>query len=36
MREFPSPQEILKLFEHDPQRTYRLRELVLELGLRSS
>jgi ribonuclease R len=36
MREFPSPQEILKLFEHDPQRTFRLRELVLELGLRSS
>jgi len=36
MREFPSPQEILKLFERDPQRTFRLRELVLELGLRSS
>jgi ribonuclease R len=36
MREFPSPQEILKLFEQDPQRTFRLRELVLELGLRSS
>src|SRR5208337_164522 len=36
MREFPSPQEILKLFEKDPQRTFRLRELVLELGLRSS
>ena len=36
MREFLSPQEILKLFEQDPQRTFRLRELVLELGLRSS
>ena len=36
MREFPSPQEILKLFEQDPQRTFRLRELVLELELRSS
>ena len=36
MREFPSPHEILKLFEQDPQRTFRLRELVLELGLRSS
>jgi ribonuclease R len=36
MREFPSPQEILRLFEQDPQRTFRLRELVLELGLRSS
>src|SRR5208337_1948895 len=36
MREVPSPQEILKLFEHDPQRTFRLRELVVELGLRSS
>ena len=36
MREYPSPQEILKLFHQDPQRTFRLRELVLELGLRSS
>jgi ribonuclease R len=36
MREFPSPQEVLKLFEQDPQRTFRLRELVVELGLRSS
>jgi hypothetical protein len=36
MREFPSPQEVLKLFEQDPQQTFRLRELVLELGLRSS
>jgi len=36
MREIPSPQEILKLFEQDPERTFRLRELVAELGLRSS
>jgi ribonuclease R len=36
MRELPSPQEVLKLFEQEPQRTFRLRELVLELGLRSS
>jgi len=36
MREVPSQQEVLKLFERDPQRTFRLRELVLELGLRSS
>jgi len=36
MRELPSQQEVLKLFEKDPQRTFRLRELVLELGLRSS
>ena len=36
MREMPSTQEILKLFEQDPQRTFRLRELVVELGLRSS
>jgi ribonuclease R len=36
MRELPSPQEVLKLFQQDPQRTFRLRELVLELGLRSS
>jgi ribonuclease R len=36
MREFPSTQEILELFQQDPQRTFRLRELVLELGLRSS
>jgi ribonuclease R len=36
MSEFPSPKEILKLFEQEPQRTFRLRELVLELGLRSS
>ena len=36
MREFPSPHEILKVFAQDPGRTFRLRELVVELGLRSS
>ena len=36
MREFPSPQEILKVFQREPGRTFRLRELVVELGLRSS
>jgi ribonuclease R len=36
MPEFPSPEKILKIFEQDPQRTFRLRELVVELGLRSS
>jgi ribonuclease R len=36
MRELPSKQEILKVFEEDPSRTFRLRELVVELGLRSS
>ncbi len=36
MREFPLPQEILKVFESAPGRTFRLRELVGELGLRSS
>src|SRR5579862_104553 len=36
MREFPSPQEILKVFEREPGRTFRLRELLGELGLRSS
>jgi ribonuclease R len=36
MREFPSPREILKVFEKNPRRTWRLRELVIELGLRSS
>ncbi len=36
MHELPSPQEVLKLFEKDPQRTFRLRELVVELGLHSS
>jgi ribonuclease R len=36
MRELPSPQDILKVFAKDPGKTYRLRELVVELGLRSS
>jgi len=36
MREFPSQVEILRLFEKNPEKTYRLRELVIELGLRSS
>src|SRR5512141_1794718 len=36
MREFPSSNEILKLFEKNPGKTYRLREIVTELGLRSS
>ena len=36
MREFPLPQEILKVFESSPGRTFRLRELLGELGLRSS
>jgi len=36
MREFPTPQEILKVFQREPGKTFRLRELVVELGLRSS
>jgi ribonuclease R len=36
MREFPSSQEILRVFEARPEKTFRLRELVEELGLRSS
>jgi ribonuclease R len=36
MREFPSAREILKAFEQHPGKTFRLRELVVELGLRSS
>jgi ribonuclease R len=36
MREFPSSQEILKVFEKHPGKTFRLREIVTELGLRSS
>ncbi|MBI4165174.1 MAG: VacB/RNase II family 3'-5' exoribonuclease [Acidobacteria bacterium] len=36
MRELPPHSEILKLFEENPHRTFRLREIVLELGLRSS
>jgi ribonuclease R len=36
MRELPSPREILRVFEARPEKTFRLRELVEELGLRSS
>ncbi|MGD0921395.1 MAG: VacB/RNase II family 3'-5' exoribonuclease [Terriglobia bacterium] len=36
MREFPSSFEILKAFEKQPAKTFRLRELIVELGLRSS
>src|SRR5215472_8182010 len=36
MRELPSLAEILKVFEQNPTKTFRLRELVVELGLRSS
>jgi ribonuclease R len=36
MREFPSAEEILRVFEARPEKTFRLRELVEELGLRSS
>jgi len=36
MREFPSPAEVLRVFEQNPAKTFRLRELVVELGLRSS
>jgi ribonuclease R len=36
MREFPTPSEILKVFERHPGKTFRLRELVVELALRSS
>src|SRR6267143_702457 len=36
MREFPSAAEILKVFEEHPAKAFRLRELVVELGLRSS
>jgi len=36
MREFPPASEILQVFQQNPGRTFRLRELVLELGLRSS
>ncbi len=36
MREFPSPQEILQTFQRAPGRMFQLRELVVELGLRSS
>ncbi|HEV2491971.1 MAG TPA: VacB/RNase II family 3'-5' exoribonuclease [Terriglobia bacterium] len=36
MRELPSSTEILRILEQHPGKTFRLRELVLELGLRSS
>jgi ribonuclease R len=36
MREFPSFSQILAVFERHPAKTFRLRELVVELGLRSS
>ena len=36
MREFPSDGEILALLKAHPHRTFRLREIVLELRLRSS
>jgi ribonuclease R len=36
MREFPSKSDILKLFEEHPHQTFRLREIVVALGLRSS
>jgi ribonuclease R len=35
-RELPSPAEVLKVFERHPAKTFRLRDLVVELGLRSS
>jgi ribonuclease R len=36
MNEFPSSSEILRVFEKQPEKTFRLRELVNALGLRSS
>ena len=36
MHEMPSPAEVLRVFEHNPAKTFRLRDLVVELGLRSS
>ncbi len=36
MREFPPVSEILKVFQQNPRKAFRLRELVIELGLRSS
>ncbi len=36
MHEAASPADILRLFEQNPDKTFRLRELVVELGLRSS
>jgi ribonuclease R len=36
MRESLSPQQVLKILSHSPAKTFRLRDLVVELGLRSS
>jgi ribonuclease R len=36
MRDFPSDSQILKVFERNPEKTFGLRELVVELELRSS
>ncbi|HEV3277760.1 MAG TPA: VacB/RNase II family 3'-5' exoribonuclease [Terriglobia bacterium] len=36
MRDFPTDGEILKVFERQPDKTFRLRELIVELELRSS
>jgi len=36
MHESPAPSEVLKVFHDNPGKTFRLRELVVELGLRSS
>jgi ribonuclease R len=36
MQEFPSSGQILQVFEAHPERKFRLREMVQELGLRSS
>ncbi|HLY63303.1 MAG TPA: VacB/RNase II family 3'-5' exoribonuclease [Terriglobia bacterium] len=36
MRELLSPAELLKFFEKHPAKTFRLRQLMAELGLRSS
>src|SRR5579863_1145873 len=36
MRELLSPAELLKFFEKHPAKTFRLRQIMAELGLRSS
>jgi len=36
MHDFPTDAEILKVFERQPDKTFRLRELIVELELRSS
>jgi hypothetical protein len=36
MRDFPADAELLKVFETQPDKTFRLRELLSRLGLRSS